>query len=78
MTPPFGESSPDSAWMIFTDVASTSSDTAVTCDEKNECRKSVGTATMSPNAVQLSASAMPAARNAERCAGSAWPTAPNE
>ena len=39
---------------------------------------SVGTATMRPNAVQLSASAMPAARKAERCAGSAWPTALNE
>jgi hypothetical protein len=38
---------------------------------------SVGTAISSPNDVVCSASAMPAARNAERWAGSAAPTAEN-
>src|SRR5690242_1485370 len=73
-----GRSSPDRAWMSFTVVASTSSLIDVTWDEKNEWMNSVGTATMRPNAVQFSASAMPEARNAERCAGSAWPTALKE
>src|SRR5207249_3534477 len=58
-------------------LSSTCSAMPSTRPTRKPCMTSVGMATMRPNAVALSAIEMPPARNAERCDGSAAPTAAN-